>query len=308
LSFLGKILIKTLQAFPYVKALENRIHNFEKYTCFEPGHYYSALADPAEYIEQQKLVINSDKYEPLEIDFNTESQLSLLHSFEDYYKDFPFDKPITKNLRYKLDNVFFTYSDALSMYSMIRHFKPKKIIEIGSGFSSALILDTNQLFFEGKIDLTFIDPNPERFRANIKEKEYATIITEKIQHVDQSIFKELDKGDFLLIDTSHVSKSGSDVNHIYFNIIPLLRKGVKIHVHDIFFPFEYPENWIVEERRSWNEVYLVRSLLAYSTAFKIIWFNTYMENKFKEIFEKKTPLFLKRNSTVCGGIWIEKVI
>ena len=306
MSLLGKILIKTLQSFPYVKGLENRIHHFEKYTSFEPGHYYSALADPAEYLEQQKSVLNSDSYEPVEIDFNYESQLKLLQCFEAYYNDFPFDKPNTSALRYNLNNVFFTYSDALSMYSMIRHFKPKRIVEIGSGFSSALILDTNELFFAGNINLTFIDPNPERLRANIKQQENVTIITEKIQHVDQSLFKELNEGDFLLIDTSHVSKSGSDVNHIYFNIIPLVKKGVKIHIHDIFFPFEYPKKWVIEERRSWNEVYLLRSFLAYNGSFKMIWFNSFMESKMKLFFIEKMPLFLQRNDTVCGGIWLEK--
>ena len=306
MSLLGKILIKSLQTFSYVKGLENRIHNFEKYTSFTPPHYYSALANPEEYLAQENINIISENYQPVEIDLNFENQSKLLPVFESFYNEFPYHNIEENGLRYKLDNLFFTYSDALSMYSMLRYFKPKKIVEIGSGFSSALILDTNQLFFNDKISLTFIDPNPERLKANIKENENVKILTEKIQNVDQTIFDELNAGDFLLIDTSHVTKAGGDVNHIYFTILPLIKKGVFIHIHDIFFPFEYPKKWIVEERRSWNEVYFLRAFLAYNKSFSIIWFNSYMEKKQKCFFEQKMPLFLQRNETVCGGIWLQK--
>jgi hypothetical protein len=116
----------------------------------------------------------------------------------------------------------------------------------------------------------------------------------------------LEAGDFLLIDTSHVSKSGSDVNHIYFDILPYLKKGVIIHIHDIFFPFEYPEKWVVEEKRSWNEVFLLRAFLAFNEKFKMLFFNDYILKKETQFVAENMPLFLKRNDTVCGGMWIEK--
>jgi len=306
LSYLGKVLIKTLGLFSYVKRLEKRIDGFEKYMSFEPGHYYSPLVEPKDYLEQQKQFNASSNYLPVEIDFNEKEQLDTLRSFNEYYQEFPYHKN-EKQLRFTLDNVFFTYADAFGLYAMIRKFRPKKIIEIGSGFSSALILDTNEIFFNNAIELTFIDPNPERLKTNIRQGEEINIVEKKIQEVDIELFQSLQAGDFLLIDTSHVSKSGSDVNHIYFNILPHLNDGVYIHIHDIFFPFEYPTQWIVKENRSWNEVFLLRSFLAYNNNFKIIYFNSFMEEKYTKYFEDNFPLALKRNETVCGGIWIEKI-
>jgi predicted O-methyltransferase YrrM len=298
-------LIKTLGLFSYVKGLEKRIDGFEKYMAFEPGHYYSPLVEPNDYIEQQKHFNASSDYSPVEIDFNEKEQLDTLLSFKEYYAEFPYHKN-EKNLRYILDNMFFTYADAFGLYSMIRTFKPKRIIEIGSGFSSALILDTNEIFFNNAIELTFIDPNPERLKTNIRKDEKINIVEKKIQEINVKLFQTLQAGDFLLIDTSHVSKSGSDVNHIYFNILPYLNKGVHIHIHDIFFPFEYPSQWITKENRSWNELFLLRAFLAYSNHFKITYFNSFMEKKYLKYFEDNLPLVLKRNNTVCGGIWIKK--
>ena len=305
MSYLGKILIKTLGLFSYVKELEKRIDGFEKYMSFEPGHYYSPLVEPTDYIEQQKHFNASDNYFPVEIDLNVNEQLETLHSFNEYYQEFPYHKN-ENELRFILDNVFFTYADAFGLYAMIRKFKPKKIIEIGSGFSSALILDTNEIFFNKTIELTFIDPNPERLKTNIRQGEEINIVEKKIQDVDVKLFQSLQAGDFLLIDTSHVSKSGSEVNHIYFNILPYLEKGVNIHIHDIFFPFEYPAQWIVKENRSWNEIFLLRAFLAYNNHFKITYFNSFMEKKYVKYYEDHFPLTLERNTTVCGGIWIEK--
>lgn len=273
---------------------------------FPPGHYYSPIAEPQEYIDQQKKDSSSSDFVPPEINFNEDHQIMLLKQFESFYSEMPFQIIKTDDLRFSFDNEFFTYADAITLYSMMRTYKPKRIIEIGSGFSSALILDTNEKFFKNNIELTFIEPNPERLIDNLKTNENVNIIKRKIQEVEVSLFQTLDDDDFLLIDTSHVSKSGGDVNHIYFNILPYLKKGVKIHIHDIFFPFEYPEKWVVEERRSWNEIFLLRSFLAFNNAFEILFFNDYIAKKQTQFLEEKMPDFLLRNSTVCGGIWIEK--
>ena len=310
MSLPGKILKRGLQAFPYVKGLVNRIHEYEKYISFQPGHYYSPIVEPLEYIEQQKKVYSSPGFIPAEINFNEERQLRILQSFVPFYAQMPFGETAKNGSRFSFDNEFFNYSDAITLYSMMRLYKPKRIIEIGSGFSSALILDTNENFPDISAALTFIEPNAERLYANlkVKENEKVNVLEQKIQDVDPAVFSMLESGDFLLIDTSHVSKSGSDVNHIYFNILPYLNKGVKIHIHDIFFPFEYPEKWVVEEKRSWNEIFLLRSFMAFNNSFEILFFNDYIQKKQTVFLEKTMPLFLKRKSTVCGGIWIEKTI
>ncbi len=305
MSLPGKILQNLLKLFPYVKDLENRIHNFEKYSSFSPGHYYSPLVDRDEFISYKKYADKINDFP--EINFNESQQLIVLKEFTQFYKDLPFSDEPQKDLRYFYNNNFFTYSDAIGLFCMLRKVKPKRIIEIGSGFSSSIILDTNELFFNSKLNLTFIDPNAERLKKLLRENEHVEIIEQKIQEIDPKIFLSLNEGDFLLIDTSHVSKSGSDVNHIYFNILPIIKKGVFVHIHDIFYPFEYPDKWVIDEKRSWNELYLLRALLSYSNAFEIAYFNTYIENKNLDFVKTEMPLLSKRNDNVCGGIWIKRV-
>lgn len=308
MSLAGKILKRSLQVFPYVKNLEDTISKYEKYIGFQPGHYYSPLVEPKEYIEQQKRPFFSPDFIPAEINFNEDKQWKILQGFVSYYSQMPFGETMSKGCRFSFDNDFFTYSDAITLYSMMRLYKPKNIIEIGSGFSSALILDTNEKFSDVDASITFIEPNPERLYLNLRENEKVNIIEQKVQDVDPAVFSMLQSGDFLLIDTSHVTKSGSDVNHIYFNILPYLNKGVKIHIHDIFFPFEYPEKWAVEEKRSWNEIFLLRSFMAFNNSFSIVFFNDYIQRKHIDFLQEKMPLFLKRKAGVCGGIWIEKTV
>lgn len=307
MSFVGKLLIKSFNKFSYVKGLVNRIHEFEKYSGFPPGHYYSPLVNPDEFIKQKNSTFNSEDYLPHEINFNLTQQEVLLKEFEPYYDEIPFGETVSAKLRYSFNNDFFTYSDAITLYCLMRIYKPKRIIEIGSGYSSALVLDTNEIFFNNQIAVTFIEPNADRLNSILKGNEPVDIIKEKIQDTDVEICSGLEDGDFLLIDTSHVSKSGGDVNHIYFNILPNLKKGVRIHIHDIFFPFEYPEKWVVEEKRSWNEIFLLRAFLAYNNTFRILFFNDLIQKKHLAYIEDTMPLFLKRNSRTCGGIWIEKI-
>lgn len=306
MSAVGKLLINLLRKTKYVEGLNQRIHKYEAYNPFPPGHYYSALTNPIEYLTQKKRTPQGIDEIPKEIYIDDQAQVDLLKKFKSYYDELPFGEEKRGTLRYFFNNDFFTYSDAITLYSFIRIFKPKRIIEIGSGFSSALILDTNQVFLENSIELIFIDPNPERLLRLLKENDNVTIIKDKIQNTDISLFQELEAGDFLLIDTSHVIKSGNDVNHIYFNILPVLNKGVKIHVHDVFFPFDYPEKWIVGERRSWNEIFLLRAFLSYNDTFRILFFNDYIQRKQEQFLKKEMPLFLERKSRVCGGLWMEK--
>lgn len=308
MSLPGKILQRVLLAFPYVRDLEKRINEYEKYISFQPGHYYSPIVEPLEYLEHQKSVFASPEFIAAEINFNGDLQWKILQSFVPFYSEMPFGEAPKNGCRFSFDNDFFTYSDAITLYSMMRLYTPKRIIEIGSGFSSALILDTNEKFSDISAALTFIEPNAERLFANLKENEKVNVIQQKVQEVNSAVFSALESGDFLLIDTSHVTKSGSDVNHIYFNILPYLAKGVKIHIHDIFFPFEYPEKWVVEEKRSWNEIFLLRSFMAFNNSFKILFFNDYIQKKHEGYLKEKMPLFLKRKAGVCGGIWIEKTV
>jgi hypothetical protein len=188
---------------------------------------------------------------------------------------------------------------------MIRHAQPKAIIEIGSGYSSCVTLDTNELFFNNNISCTFIEPYPQVLEALIKEddKDKIEIISRKLQDVEVDKFASLSSGDILFVDSTHVSKVDSDVNYIFFEILPSLTNGVYIHFHDIFYPFEYPKEWIYEGR-AWNENYILRAFLQYNRAFKVIFCNTFLEHFYEEKFMSEMPLCMKNKG---GSIWLKKI-
>jgi hypothetical protein len=185
---------------------------------------------------------------------------------------------------------------------MIRHFKPKRIIEVGSGFSSAVMMDTRDLFVPG-IDLTFVEPYPGSLYGRFKENDEKNckVLVSKVQLVPLEEFRKLQSGDILFIDSSHVSKTGSDVNHEIFRILPALNSGVIIHFHDVFYPFEYPKQWVYEGK-NWNEDYILRAFLSYNTSFEILLFSHYMHLHYPECFDAM-PMTKKNTG---GNIWLRK--
>lgn len=269
-----------------------------------PGHFYSPIPGLDEIKRNEERIFGHIPRSIPGIDLNEKEQLRLLNKFKDYYKELPFESHKTDNLRYFFENAFYTYSDAIFLYCMLRYVKPKQIIEVGSGYSSCLILDTNALFFNNSIQCTFIDPFPQRLVSLIHEtdKEKITLIAKQVQDVALDEFVSLSEGDILVIDSSHVSKVGSDVHYIFFEILPHLKKGVYTHFHDIFYPFEYPREWIYEGR-AWNENYLLRAFLQYNTSFTIVFFNTFLEYFYKSRFVKEMPLCMKNTG---ASIWIRK--
>ena len=231
-------------------------------------------------------------------------QLKLLEDLGQYYASMPFQPHKVEELRYYYDNKAYSYSDAILLHCMIRHLKPGRIIEIGSGFSSCVTLDTNELFFDSSIKTTFIEPYPDLLMSLIKEndKNEIKIIPQRLQDVGLDLFKELRANDILFIDSTHVSKINSDVNRIFFEILPVLSSGIYIQFHDIFFPFEYSKAWIYEGR-AWNEAYMLRSFLQYNDQFSVVLMNTFIRQFHESFFREKMPLCLKDPG---GSIWIRK--
>lgn len=238
------------------------------------------------------------------IDLREAEQLALLKAFEPYYDEIPFYHEKTDDLRYFFDNPAYSYSDAVFLYCMIRHLKPKRIIEVGSGYSSCVSLDTNELYFNNEIQNTFIEPYPDLVLSLIKkeDKRRINLISTDLQDVNLTLFSALEANDILFIDSTHVAKVDSDVNYVFFEILPSLPAGVYIHFHDVFYPFEYPKEWVYENR-AWNELYMLRAFLEYNKAFRIIAFNTFLEHFYSEYFAERMPLCMKNPG---GSIWIQK--
>ncbi len=269
-----------------------------------PGHFYSPIPNIDQVIAEKTRIWKTKKQMP-GIELNHQLQLEHLQAFFKFSPTIPFNEHKTDNLRYYYNNDSYSYADAITLHSMIRTYKPRRIIEVGSGHSSCVMLDTNALFFNYSIDLTFIEPYPEYFFSLISEedKKENTILNQKLQEVPISVFERLEENDILFIDSSHISKINSDVNYIFFEILPRLKKGVIIHFHDIFFPFEYPYEWIIEGR-AWNEIYILRAFMQYNEIFKVLFMSTYAYNEFKQEITQKLPLFLNNPG---GNFWIKKI-
>jgi hypothetical protein len=178
---------------------------------------------------------------------------------------------------------------------MLRHLRPEKIVEVGSGFSSACMMDTNGLFFDNRMRLSLVDPDCSRLNALINEadKTKLRIYEKRVQEVDQSLFSELSSGDLLFIDSSHVTKTGSDVNYLVLEILPRLQSGVYVHFHDIFYPFEYPKEWIYEGWGMWSEAYLLKAFLQFNAEFEIKLFTSMIAELYPSKLIDDMPLCAK---------------
>ncbi|WP_168191372.1 class I SAM-dependent methyltransferase [Antarcticibacterium flavum] len=282
------------------------LHRLSLNSRFPAGHFYSSVVSLDDIRKRQDQIWPSDLPQIIPgIDLRRKEQLELLSELSKFYIDLPFPENKNKEFRYFLNNPYFSYGDGLILYFMIRHYEPKKIIEIGSGFSSALMLDTNECFFGGEIELIFVEPYPETRLLQLmnKKEEKVQLIAEEIQGIPLHIFKTFEPGDILFVDSSHIIKTGSDVQFILNKILPILKKGVLIHIHDIHFPFEYPKDWVLDGF-GWNEVYYIQAFLMYNEGFKIIMFNDYLSKVNPEALVSM-PLMAKATGS---SLWLEKTI
>ncbi len=138
---------------------------------------------------------------------------------------------------------------------MIRHLRPRRYLEIGSGWSTALALDTNDQWLDGSMRVTCIEPYPDDLNKLLRPEDDVEVLSRGVQGVELERFADLEPGDILFIDCSHVVKTGSDAHYLITRVLPIVPVGVYIHIHDIFWAFEYPDEWVYEGR-AWNEAYL----------------------------------------------------
>ncbi len=287
------------------KVMEER--DFYKSMQFvPPGHFYSAIPDLQEIRQHEARLFQAPAKTLPGMNLNEAAQLALMDQFAAFYNEVNFPEHKQKDWRYFYQNPAFSYADGLVLYSMLRWAKPNKIIEVGSGYSSCVTLDTNQRFFDGQIECVFMEPYPDLLLNLIEPDDLKKVelLPLGLQEVDLTYFESLEPGDICFIDSTHVGKVGSDVNYIFFQILPALKKGVIIHFHDIFYPFEYPKEWIFEGR-AWNENYYLRVFLEFNQAFEILYFNDYLRQFHAGLISAKMPLCLKNSG---GSIWLKKVL
>lgn len=284
--------------------LRDQIRSLQQRLAHPPGHFYSPIPDVEELRRNESRIFGPMPRTIPGIDLRESSQLELLDTFVPFYDAMPFRPGKTDGLRYYFDNVYYSYADAIGLHCMIRHLRPKRVIEVGSGFSSCMILDTNERFLDGAVKVTIIDPYPERLFSlvNDGDRSALSILPVPFQDADPTVVESLEANDILFIDSSHVSKTDSDVNHAVFKILPRLAPGVHVHFHDVQYPFEYPKEWVYRGW-AWNEAYLLRAFLQYNSAFSIVLMGSFMMHFHDAFFRQKMPLCLRNAG---GSMWIRR--
>ncbi|MFL6500386.1 MAG: class I SAM-dependent methyltransferase [Candidatus Udaeobacter sp.] len=247
------------------------------------------------------------------IDMNDGVQLDLLRNhfakFRHEFEHWP-TKPAESG-RFYLRKSPFGGTDALVAYCMFRHFQPRLIIEVGGGFSSLVAAEA--IAKNKDSALICIEPFPRDFlRAGFPG--LRSLIEKKVEDMDVEFFSQLESGDILFIDSSHTVKIGGDVNFLFLEVLPRLKPGVIVHVHDIFLPFEYRRDWIVDEFRFWSEQYLLQAFLTFNSEFEVLMANRYLAHRHLEDLKAAFPSLAKLkatgpNSVGWGGggsFWIRK--
>lgn len=287
---------------------EKEVKKSAVFTAHEAGHFYSPIVNPEELMARQNELWPNNP-EVLGIDFNNEYHKKVLSEyFPEHIENYSYKENSDETLfndEFYTQNSQFSWLDSRSLFVLLNQWKPQRMIEVGSGFSSLLTADVNYRFLKNTIDFKCIEPYPRPFLKK-KINGLNEVIIDKVQNVNKELFSQLNSGDILFIDSSHVAKTGSDVNFLYFEILPILKTGVKIHIHDIFLPDEYPKEWVLEANRSWNEQYILRALLMYSDTFRVLFGCSYAQHKYPELVVKALNL-PNGNGFGGGSIWIEKI-
>jgi hypothetical protein len=231
-------------------------------------HYYEPLPD-FRAITKDKL---DRRREYPALDFNWRSQLDLLRDLGSCYRG----ELVELSQQFDFANGFFGDFDAAVYYALIRHFKPRRVVEVGGGYSTVIaeraLAQNRNSGNDGK--LTCIEPYPEpRLTDAVTDAE---LIKLPVQDVPIDFFAKLEANDILFIDSSHTVKFGSDVCYLFLEVLPTLKPGVWVHVHDIFFPNDYPSEWLFEKRLALNEQYLLEAFLTFNARVSICMSNHWL--------------------------------
>jgi len=273
-------------------------------------HYYTPVPDVYELKDRGAL--DAESALP-GVDFRPQAQLDLLARLGGTFGqecDWP-QEPGPDPFGFHLNNGNFSYGCAASLHCMIRDRLPREIVEIGSGNSSKVIsaaLAANAA--QGRpARYAVVDPNMRPEYRDLALPHLAEAHHLRVEELPVAFFDRLGEDDILFVDSSHVSKAGSDVNFLILEVLPRLKPGVVVHFHDIPLPFEYPTAYFLnaEHRRFWNESYLLQAFLACNDSFEVLLAMTWLMRKHADAFRRAFARFdASRNWAESGSFWIRR--
>jgi hypothetical protein len=270
-----------------------------------PNHYFQPIPDTRRLSPE----LWRRTSELVGVDMNESAQLALVAGLaERYGREWTFPSAKTSiPWQYHFNNVAFEAVDAEMLYALIRAFRPRRVLEIGSGYSSCVMAQAVRANAAEGVPCEYvaIEPYPNAvLRGGIPG--LSRLRDEELQRIPLAELIDLDENDILFIDSTHVLRIGSDVQYEFLEILPRLRKGVLVHVHDVFLPAEYPREWVMRERRFWNEQYLLQAFLAFNEAFEVVWAGSYMHMRHPDILERTFRSY-RRDRCWPGSFWMRKV-
>jgi hypothetical protein len=266
-------------------------------------HYYEPLLQPGHL----RRPLDVDRDLP-GLDLNITGQLEMLNdfTFERELTEFAID--FSQDLEYFYNNGYFESGDAEFFYSMIRLRKPRILIEVGSGFSSLLALKAIEANRAEQPGYTCRHVCIEPFERPWLQQLDVELIQIPVERCDESLFSDLAADDILFIDSSHVIRPQGDVLFEYLELLPKLKAGVFVHIHDIFTPRDYPRQWLIERTRFWNEQYLVEAFLAFNSTFEIVGALNYLKHHHPCALSAKCPILARQfENREPGSLWLRKV-
>jgi hypothetical protein len=275
--------------------------------CWPLDHYYSPVPDNRALMREpaHSRVFSAVPRATPGIDWRAPDQVALVRELGSRYPmEFP-DGPTGDPRDYHPDNGMFARLDAWMLQAMLRHFRPRRVIETGCGWSSLVTARVNREHLDGSVEFTCIEPHPPDFLGDGIDG-ISKLIVSRVEELPIDPFLELESGDVLFIDTSHVAKTGGDVVFLYQEVIPRLAPGVVVHIHDMFIPWDYPEEW-VRAGRAWNEQYLVRAFLAFNRAFQILAGVAWLCNYASEALAQSIDAYPEQFLPGGGSLWLRRV-
>ncbi len=264
--------------------------------------YYQPLINPGKYLEQPL-----DRARTLRgIQWNISEQLDLLKQFryQDELRTLPLSKKAGSELHFYHGNPSFCPGDAEFTYNVIRHFKPRRVIEIGCGYSTLLSVEAERKNAAENANNACKHICIEPYEMPWLEKLEVQVIRSKVEDRSIDLFGQLEAGDILFIDSSHMIRPQGDVLFEFLDILPVLKPGVLVHVHDVFSPRDYHREWIYNEHCLWNEQYLLEAFLSFNSQFRIIGAVNLLKKEHKGALEEKCPVTAKFADDEPGSFWM----
>jgi hypothetical protein len=265
-----------------------------------PVHYHSPVPDTRE-LDPLDFRPRSSLLDDLAVD--VASQLALLEQiarWADETREFPVDGPADS---FHWGNLFFGELDAITYYCLIRELKPRRIVEVGGGYST--LLAARAAVHNGQTEIVCIDPNPVTEVVGGSGADVRRLAV-PVQRLPPEFFDDLGRDDILFIDSSHVSKIGSDVNYLVLDVLPRLREGVVVHFHDVFLPAEYPRAWI-DGLAFLNEQYLLAAFLLFNERFEVLALNHELATTQRPVLERLFRRPLPAEPLVePASLWLRK--